>query len=140
MLNYRKRNLDGISFSERDLLNSCFWGVSAKSADFSGSQLIKADCRIGDFSNALFIEADCKNANFSGAFLYRADFSNADLSGTIFSSPSIFTCSFTPKTCFHKTIYCHLGEENYWLSDLLEENKNLNRIFFDSKNYYLKTA
>lgn len=140
MLNFRKRNLNQVNLSQWDLSNSCLWGVCAKEADFSKAQMIGADCRIGNFSNARFTQANCKQVNFLGAYLHQSDFRGANLTDAKFSNPSIFSSVFDANTCFDGAVYNHLGEESYWLNDLLEANKTQQQFFLKIKNHYFKTA
>lgn len=144
MLNFRKSNINHVDLSVWDLSRACLWGVCAIGTNFKGSQLVGADCRIGNFSKACFENANCRSVNFLGAYLNHADFSGANLSNVKFSSPSIFNAVFDARTCTDGATYCHLGEEEYWLNDLLEvknsQGYGQNQFFFKIKNHYFQTA
>jgi len=140
MLNYRRQAIDFKKFQNVDLSNASFWGASAKGAIFDGSVMKGADCRLGDFSKAKLIGVNCRQVNFLGAYLYQTDFRGADLSLTKISSPSILTSFFSPETCLDDAIYLHLGEEEYWLRDVLETQNDKIQIFLDPKNHVLKRA
>lgn len=140
MLNYRGWVLKGFDFQGKTIENTCFWGCDARGVSFGSASIAGADCRAGNFSYASFYKTNCEGVNFSGANLYKADFRGADLSGVTFSTPSIITCYFSHQTNFSNAIYCHLGEEDFLLLEVLKEISVMKADILNFENPLLQSA
>ena len=88
---FRQCSLNYCSFIGVDLRNSEMTNCIVKNADFSETNLSKADCRYSEFAGARFINTNLEYTDLSYASNYSIHPDGNKLKKTVFSSPGVLS-------------------------------------------------